>query len=105
MPSAATAAVEPIGFAMPMAAGANAAGDVTAAAAPAAFANPAVDAPAAAAPVAIAAAGCAPRGCAPGLSQPAGAVGSAAARAAPPADALRRSPRCASFGFQSVGRA
>nr|WP_209020127.1 hypothetical protein [Burkholderia pseudomallei] len=86
------------------------AGSLAAAAAPATFANPAVDAPAAAAPVApvapvAIAAAAARRGCAPGLSQPAGAVGSAAARAAPPADALRRSPRCASFGFQSVGRA
>ncbi|QPS44770.1 hypothetical protein I6G56_06675 [Burkholderia humptydooensis] len=74
---------------------ANAAVDVPA---PAVFATPAVTVPAAAVDAA-------PRDGAPGLSQPAGAAGSTAARAAAPAGALRRSPRCASFGFQSVGRA
>nr|WP_231747071.1 hypothetical protein [Burkholderia sp. BDU5] len=60
----------------------------------AAFATPLAAAPA------TAAADAAPRADAPGLSHPEGAVGSTAGRAA----ALRRSPRCASFGFHSVGR-
>nr|WP_269467484.1 hypothetical protein [Burkholderia oklahomensis] len=96
-----------------MAAPAVFAGSPVVIALPAAFENPVAGAaaPAAAAfatPLAaasvIAAADAAPRAGAPGLSHPEDAVGSTAARAAPPAAALRRSPRGASFGFHSVGR-
>nr|WP_156432398.1 hypothetical protein [Burkholderia sp. MSMB1498] len=91
----------PVGRALPVAF-ANPGPDASG---PAAFVAPLAAVPAApAVPAAIAAAGVALRGVAPGLSQPAGAVGSAAAFAAPLAPAWRRSPRCASFGRHSVGR-